>query len=317
MKKILITGGIGYVGGRIIQHLLMVNPGITIDISSRREVDVNKIFNSDRVFLINSEELRDPGAPLRYVYDAIVHLAATNEIDAVVNTPESIQVNILNSYILLQKAIAKSIKRFLYFSTAHIYGSPLKGIISEEVCPKPMHPYAITHKAFEDFLWAANQKQEIEGISVRLSNSFGPPAHAYVNRWTLLVNDLCRQAVTNKKIVLKSTGTQLRDFITLQDVSAAVEFLLNLDPVLLKDGIYNLGGNQVMSVFQMAEIIQQRAQLIFGVFIPIERTEKIQTESVLPFEYISKKLADNGFKWGNNSLIEIDATLKFCNEHFN
>lgn len=314
--RILITGGLGYVGGRIVSHLLSTNAELKIDISSRRKVDVQEIFNSNRVFLIEAENLFDDQFPLQNEYDAVIHLAATNETDALLNTAESIIVNIYNSQILLQKAITNKVKRFIYFSTAHVYGAPLKGVIHEEVCPKPIHPYAITHKAFEDFIWAAHQKNEIEGVIVRLSNSFGAPVMPDVNRWTLLVNDLCRQAVMQKKLVLKSSGKQQRDFITLEDVAAATEHLLKIPHQLLGDAVFNLGGNSVYSIYEMAKMIQERAVYKLKMDIPIERPAVDETETVLPLDFQSKKMASTGFTWKNNTVAEIDALLEFCLKHF-
>lgn len=316
MKKILVTGGLGYVGGRMVQHLLMADPEISIDISSRRKADVNTIFNTDRVSLVDTEELNSTDISLSYNYAAIVHLAAANEIDAVQNTAQSIEVNILNSYILLQKAIAASVQRFIYFSTAHVYGSPLQGIISEEIWPKPLHPYAITHKGFEDFLWAAHQKKEIEGIIIRLSNSFGAPFTVDVNRWTLLVNDLCRQGVINRKMILKSSGTQLRDFVTLNDVSRALHHLLLVPGDKLGDGIFNLGGNYAVSVYDMAVLIRDRFSQQFHMNIPIERPEPAASEVIQPFAYQSNRLAASGFKWTNDIHNEIDHLILFCIKHF-
>jgi len=72
--------------------------------------------------------------------------------------------------------------------------------------PRPVHPYAITHHAAEDFVLAAHDEKRLMGYVIRLSNGFGAPAHAGVDRWTLLVNDLCRQAVQTRQLILRSAG---------------------------------------------------------------------------------------------------------------
>ena len=120
----------------------------------------------------------------------------------------------------------KSVERFIYFSTAHIYGAPLEGTITEKSLPSPVHPYAITHRAAEDYVIAAAKQKRIQGTVLRLSNSFGAPVSPHVNRWTLLANDLCRQAVEKGTITLRSNGCQYRDFICLTDVEEVMAKML-------------------------------------------------------------------------------------------
>lgn len=315
MNKILITGGLGYVGGRLVSYILE-NTDAEILVSSRRVTNMAEIFNSDRVIFQSTADLIDFTIDLPEGVDSIIHLSSTNELQSLSNPVDSIEVNIRDSYILLQKAIKKNVKRFVYMSTAHVYGSPLVGHITEESCPKPLHPYSITHKAFEDFLWAAHDKKEIEAVIIRLSNSYGAPAFPDTNRWTLLVNDLCKQAITNKQLVIKSSGLQLRDFVTLTDVCRAVHHLLFLPTYKLKDGVFNLGGNHVISVLDMAILIRERFEDEFNMSLQISRLNFSGEDVIRPFEYCSIRLADSGFVWEQNTNREIDELINFCFKNF-
>ncbi|MFT4802871.1 MAG: UDP-glucose 4-epimerase [Psychroserpens sp.] len=315
MNSILVTGGLGYVGGRIVKYLL-ANSNAEIVVSSRRKVDVSAIFGSNRVKFCRANTLTDVSLHLPDEIDTIIHLAATNEIQAAADPIDSIQINVCDSYVLLQKAIRQKVKRFVYFSTAHVYCSPLEGDITEKFCPRPLHPYAITHKGFEDFLWAAHQKKEMEAVIIRLSNSYGTPILPAVNRWTLLVNDLCRQAVTNKQMLLTSSGLQLRDFVTLTDVCRAVHHLMELPVSKLGDGVFNLGGNHVVSVFEMANLIQQRFIEEFNMPVKLIRSDPDEKEQVAPLRYYSNRLAESGFVWEKNINKELDELIHFCLQHF-
>jgi len=316
MNRVLLTGGLGYVGGRLVNYLL-ANSNADIFVSSRRQVDVATIFGNRRVKLYSADILKDASMRLPEAIDAIIHLAATNELDAADDPANSILVNVHESYILLEKAIKQNVKRFVYFSTAHVYGSPLQGLITEELCPKPIHPYAITHKGFEDFLWAANHKKEIEGVIIRLSNSFGAPFFPDVNRWSLLVNDLCRQAVTSKQMTLKSSGIQVRDFVTLTDVCKAVQHLLAIPSQSLYDGVFNLGGNHVISVFDMAALIQKRLNEQFNQSVSIIKSDSTSDEQpILPLQFSSIRLESTGFVREGDVEDELDQLIKFCIHHF-
>jgi len=190
-------------------------------------------------------------------------------------------------------------------------GSPLQGSIDETTLPRPTHPYAITHKVAEDSVLAAHDRKQIEGVVIRLSNGFGAPVTPDVDRWTLLVNDLCRQAVTTGELRLNSSGAQLRDFVTLSDVAGAVNHVLQLHTDQLADGLFNLGGGGVMSILEMTERVAARWQVLTGREIAIVRPAG---DSVSPpkLNYRCDKLAATGFRLTSQFDLEIDDTLKLC-----
>jgi UDP-glucose 4-epimerase len=208
------------------------------------------------------------------------------------------------------------VRRFIYFSTAHIYGAPLVGAISEQTVPRPIHPYAITHKVAEDFVLAALDQGKIDGIVLRLSNGFGAPVAAEVNRWTLVVNDLCRQAVSTGKLVLRSNGLQQRDFITLQDTARCVAHFIALPKADCGDGLFNLGGECSRSIYAITQMVAARCQVVLGFTPAIERIEPQPGEQGLELEYSIAKLKASGFSLHNRYEDEIDATLVLCQKAF-
>ena len=114
-------------------------------------------------------------------------------------------------------SVAAKVKTFIYLSTAHVYGHPLSGSITETTTPNNQHPYATSHLAGEKALLFASGGGEIDGIVLRLSNIYGVPTHKNVDCWMLLVNDLCKQVVTTQRLVLRSSGAQRRNFLTMND----------------------------------------------------------------------------------------------------
>ncbi len=316
-KKILITGGLGYVGGRIVKALLDTGEFI-IYIATRKNTIEGFFEKNELLKIINSKEVFSFDHSFEHTFECIIHLAAFNEIDCVKHPVEAAEFNIISSLILLQKAIQSKSKHFIYFSTAHVYGSPLQGKIDENVLPRPVHPYSITHKAFEDYLLAARDKNEINGIVFRLSNSFGVPINKDVNRWTLLINDLCKQAALGNQLKLNSSGLQQRDFITLTDVVNAVLFIINLNKEETKDGLFNLGGNYTKSIIEITNLVSERAQIILKkeMQIVLPAIKETPTENLKPLQFSSEKLKSIGFKWTNDINEEIDHLLVFCNEQF-
>lgn len=311
--KVLLTGGLGYVGGRVA--LALNEAGHVVRCGTRHAgLSAPVWFPNMQMTHLDWGSLESLGLACQGV-DCVVHLAAMNEVESATDPVGALEMNGVASLRLLEAAKAVGVRRFIYFSTAHVYGAPLQGDIDETTLPRPVHPYAITHKVAEDFVLAAHDRKQIEGVVIRLSNGFGAPVTPDVDRWTLLVNDLCRQAATTGELRLNSAGTQLRDFLTLGDVARAVDHLLRLDAGQLADGLFNLGSGKAMSILEMTERIAARWQVLTGRDIAIVRPVG---DGVLPpaLNYHCEKLAATGFMLTSQVDREIDDTLQLCLQAF-
>lgn len=312
-NSVLLTGGLGYIGGRLAQALVADGYSLTCGTRSPDVQSPEWLPNVQMAHLdwSSTQSLIEACSGM----DSVIHLAAMNEIDSIKDPLGALQVNGLFSLRLLEAAKSAGVRRFIYFSTAHVYGSPLQGRITEMSLPRPIHPYAITHKVTEDFVLAAHDQKHLEGVVIRLSNGFGAPATPNINRWTLLVNDLCRQASASGELRLNSSGSQLRDFITLGDVTQAVIHLLQLDTPQLNDGLFNLGSGRSMSILGMAERVVARWSALTGDTISIIHP---MGEVIPPptLSYCCDKLAATGSLLTYQFDSEIDDTLKLCLKAF-
>jgi len=313
-STILVTGGLGYLGGRIAVAIVG-QTGCQVRLASRKPGPAPPWLPQAQTVAMDVLEPTSLAAALEGV-QTVVHLAAMNENECVVNPEQALRVNTLGTLHLLQAAIRAGVERFIYFSTAHVYGAPLVGQITEQTLPRPVHPYAITHRAAEDYVLAAHDQRHITGLVVRLSNGFGAPTHANVDRWTLLANDLCRQAAQTRKLALRSSGLQQRDFITLHDVGRAVCHLLVLPRIACGDGLFNLGGGASMTVWAIAQRIAARCKATLGFAPAILRPEPSAAEAELELYYDSGKLKRTGFGLTGDIDLEIDATLQLCAQAF-
>ena len=312
---VLVTGGFGYIGGRVAQQLAH-DAGFAVRLTTRRSGATSpQWLPQAQVAVAALDDDAALDAACRGV-SSIVHLAALNEHDCAADPQRALQINGLGTLKLLQAAQRAGGRRFVYFSTAHVYGAPLTGTITESALPRPGHPYAITHHVAEDFVLAARDRGALEGIVVRMSNGFGAPAHANINRWTLIVNDLCRQAVIDRELVLQTSGMQLRDFITLGDAARAVEHLLRLPAQDCADGLFNLGGENVHSMAALAERIVARCEQVLGFRPALRRPPPQAGEHALPLDYRIDKLKRTGFALRGDMDGEIDATLRLCRSAF-
>lgn len=313
-SKILLTGGFGYIGARVAQSLAK-QTDMKIYLGSRiLRPSPNWLKSATPVVLSwdSTDCLRDSCAGM----STIIHLAAMNEVDCLSDPIKALEINTVSTARLVEAAKQENVKKLIYISTAHIYGSKLAGRIDENFLPKPISCYAISHRAAEDIVLAAGHDSSLVGIVARLSNGFGVPADYSVNRWSLLVNDLCKQAVINRRLVLKTSGEQRRDFITLTDASAAISHLSHLPLELVGDGIFNVGGAWAPTILEMAELVSQRSNAILGYAPSIHKLMEDHNRHGDLLDYRIDKLIKTGFKISGDRIAEIDATLNFCSKLF-
>jgi len=309
MRRILITGGFGYVGGRLSQFLSS-RTDYEIVLGSRQQFEPPNWLRQAGV--VRTEW--DSPSGLQKICEgvnAVVHVAGMNAQDSAADPVAALEFNGAATGRLLQAAIRQGVKRFIYLSTAHVYGSPLLGVITEEACPISLHPYATSHRAGEDIVRAAHQRCEIEGIVIRLSNAFGTPAHKDANCWTLLVNDLCRQAVMTQCMVLRSSGSQRRDFITLTDTCRAIRHLLELANDKLGDGLFNVGGAWSPTIWELSLALREFAIQKLHKAVQISRLPGEQ-EDAPSADFCINKLLQTGFSLSANHKAEVDLLLDFC-----
>jgi UDP-glucose 4-epimerase len=312
-RRILIAGGLGYVGGRVAQALVD-QPGVQLRLGLRHPPTSPPPWFS-RVECVPLDLLAGDTleAACRGVQE-VINLAAMNEIQSAADPEQALRVNGAGTLKLLQAAQAAGALRFIYFSTAHVYGTPLAGIITERSLTRPVHPYAITHRVAEDFVLAARDRGLIGGLVMRLSNGIGPPAYSGVDRWTLVVNDLCRQAVLTGKLKLRTSGLQWRDFIALTDVARAILHFQGLADPAWADGLFNLGAGRSWRILDLAQEIARRCQAELGFTPTLDRPEAAVSEDFPPLDYRIDKLTATGFRPRNDFVAEIDATLRFCRD---
>lgn len=311
MKKVLVTGGFGYLGGRISQALQ--KSGFQVILGSRFDRPSPSWLPTAQVFKLDYESQ----ISLPQDISSIVHLTAANENVSLQDPQQALIATSLYTLKLLQASEEINLERFVYMSTAHVYGAPLVGHITEDTLPRPIHPYAITHKTAEDFVLASHAQKKLDGVVLRLSNAFGAPADPKVDRWTLLVNDLCKQAATIKKLQMRSSGAQHRDFISMLDVCNAVTHVLNLPSSGLTDGLFNLGGGQSNSARSVAQLVVEGCEKVlnFKPLLAFPESASIEPDGK-HVDYDINKFMNTGFQLKGSMKQEIEETLLFCSKHF-
>jgi UDP-glucose 4-epimerase len=306
------VGGFGNLGGRIAAHLSQFQDHQIVLASRKKQAAPLWAKEAQTIQLDVTDPTTFSNIPKSV--NCIVQLAATNDVDSAQNPELARSVTTEGTASLLNAAIHNGIERFVYFSTAHVYGAPLQGTFIESSPTHAVHPYATTHLEAESVVAAAHDNGDIHGIRVRLSNGFGRPMAYEAADWRTLTSDLCRQAVVEKRMEMRTDGLQERNFITKTDIARAVQHLISLPTSLISDGLFNLGGSQSQTLLAMATTIQERAQSKYSTEIPLHRPEPA-TADIQHLNFDIHKLLNTGFSLTEDTLGEIDDFLDMIELH--
>jgi UDP-glucose 4-epimerase len=311
--KILITGGLGYIGGRLSLHLS--KNGHEIVIGTRKNSKPPSWLPTAKMVMMDWDSDESLNKACLDI-DLVIHAAGMNADDCKLNPVASLNFTRNATSKILTAAVNNGVKTFFYLSTAHVYSSPLQGLIDENTIPANPHPYATSHLEGEKHAREAKDKGLINSTILRLSNTYGAPISPEVNCWKLLVNDLCMQATTSKQLKLSTSGTAQRNFITLSDVCNIIKELIYKSESQILPLALNIGNTYSSTVYQMAVLVQYRCQVILG-FKPdilVNSDNSSQENSAFAFKSLYSNLFENEIK--NNSNSEMDELIIFCKKHF-
>jgi UDP-glucose 4-epimerase len=312
--RVLITGGFGFVGARLGVHLH--HQGHQVVLASRTESCPPDWLPEAHVVRIDWHDSGSLESSCRGV-DVVVHASGMNAQDCASDPVDALEVNGVATARLVAAAAKAEVNRFVYLSTAHVYDSPLSGEVTENSCPRNLHPYATSHRAGEDAVLYLAQQGKIDGVVVRLSNAFGRPVHPQTNCWTLLVNDLCREAVQNGFLLLRSSGRQLRDFVPLSDVCLLLEGIVTRVVEGAAERLHNLGAARSLSVMEMATKIQERCAIMLGDKPEIRMpADTAASETLAPLSFSCRNLGGDAAAFDRRVCAEIDALLLACRDWY-
>ncbi|MDV6168391.1 NAD(P)-dependent oxidoreductase [Flavobacterium sp. DG1-102-2] len=253
-QKILVTGGGGYIGSRMCQYLAMQGHRIT---ALCHNPPYNELWSS-KLEKVVIGDVTDEGLIKELAqdgYDTVIHLVSLDHHQSNGGAPSVVsRINITPVWSFLDIFAKHNLGKFIYFSTMQVYGPVGSGSINESNTPNTKSPYGLTHHIGEIICDYYNRNSEIECITVRLSNSYGAPVFSDNNCWWLVINDLCKMAFTEKKIVLQSDGSPLRDFIHGWDVCAAVQAIIETGEHY---SVYNVSSGITLSIMEIAEKVKQ------------------------------------------------------------
>ena len=219
--------------------------------------------------------------------------------------------------MIVEAAITNRVRRFIYLSTAHVYRSPMIGDIDETTPTTNLHPYATSKLAGEKVVLYAKQIGKIQGVVLRLSNGSGHPVFPDTECWHLILNDLCRQAIEKKELILYSENYIERNFIPMSNVCLGIGHFLHLSKSHLNCSPFNLCSKKSHSLQQIAQMVAARCKNKLGYTPELNSfNQDMETNFNRRLHLCTKKTEKTGLTLRQNIEQEIDDTLLFCETYF-
>ena len=263
-QKVLVVGASGYLGALISAQL--GSQGHCVMGWGRRKSAVSMFLEYGNIVyhtgdLVAEDTLR---AMIDVRPDAVIYCASLNQSDSERHPEHALRVNVGPVSRLLEKlaSTATNPTRFIYLSTAHVY-ERLAGSIDENSPTGPRSTYGLTHLMCEQLLQGYADVGLIQLNILRISNGYGPPLDLEQDCWTLAVNDFCRSAVVDQKIILRSDGLAERDFVFVGDILNAVTTLACSGQTTV-DRVYNVGSGHTLSILDLAKTVAERYRAFSG-----------------------------------------------------
>ena len=254
-KKILVTGGCGFIGSNFVRYMLKTYADVQIinldsltyagNLDNLKEIEQDKRYS----FIKGDITERNDVEPALKNADSVVHFAAESHVDRSIEKAEVfIKTNVIGTHVLLECAKEHDIAKFIHVSTDEVYGSLGKdGYFTEETPIAANSPYSAS-KAGSDLLARAYYKTYgFPVIITRCSNNYGP--HQFPEKLIPLM--IC-QAREDKPLPVYGDGMNVRDWLYVEDHCAAVDRVLQRGE---PGEVYNIGGNNEWHNIDIVKLI--------------------------------------------------------------
>jgi dTDP-glucose 4,6-dehydratase len=237
--KIIVTGGLGFIGSRFVNLCLMKGHDIKVVDKLTYAADLNRITPSwrDRLEIIE-KDIKDITVVDLGDYDFIVNFAAESHVDnSIEDGSPFIKSNVEGTFNLIECARKnKSLKKFIQISTDEVYGDVLEGESDENHPLNPSSYYSATKTASDLLVKSASRTYGLPYIITRTCNNYGPGQHS-----EKFLPTIVRSINEGKEIPVYGDGLQVREWIYVDDNVNCIYQLMTTDVV---NSVYNIGSGE-------------------------------------------------------------------------
>ena len=307
--NIVITGGSGLIAGRLANSL---SKNHTITLLSKK--NISNFFNHPNIIVKKYKNISE----LTEIFvnqDAIIYTSGPNFADCKNNYLVQKYIKETDDVIKIL-AENKTVEKFLFLSSIRVISDDCEGLITEESACNPTSNYGRLKNTIEKNLINLNKIDGLSRIILRITNGYGFPAHKLSDCWSLVVMDICKQAVINKKIELRSDGQVYKDFIPISTITNTIENIItdeNLKPI----EIFNVSSGISVKVIDLINKIKKILEQKLSCNLEIQINETNKGKSIPKILSVDNtKIVDRGYMSYIDNDCEINHLIDYCMKNF-
>ena len=247
--KVLVTGGAGFIGSQLVDRLIKEGHQVMIldDFSTGAKSFVHPDAHVQEVDIL--DWLKVEASFESFQPEAVFHLAAQIEIRSEFSDSRRYATDSMN---ILQWSQHYGVKRFIFSSSAAVYGDNRNLPIKETEPYAPTSAYGVAKMNFEQHLLSEHRHPAMRTVVLRYANVYGPRQGAVGEGGVVAI--FCKKLLTGEPLIIYGTGEQTRDFTFVDDVVESNVLALQS----AKDGVvYNVATAQETSVNELAQLLLQ------------------------------------------------------------
>lgn len=302
--RILVTGGLGFIGSHVVE--LLATQGHTIAI-----VDDLSTGTTNNLVHVNTPPLYvynilDDLTPIFQDFnpEIVIHLAAQISVRDSINNPlHDAQVNIMGTLNVAQTAAKFNCKRLIFASSGGtVYGDVQNDYAIESMIKHPLSPYGVSKLCAEQYLDYLRITHSLDTVILRLSNVYGPRQNPHGESGVIAI--FLDKLHRGEPITINGDGQQIRDFVYVTDVAHAIELALTTTSLV---PIFNIGTGIPTTITKLAsmtlKLFPPSQTICYG---PAKAGE--QRTSILDIEWARRSL-----QWA--PIVSLNKGLQLCLDH--
>ena len=288
MERIIVTGGLGFIGSNFIHQLLETRDDVTVTNVDYQglgsnEANLSDIRLNDHYRFVKADIAGSRTQSLVKNADFVVHFAAETHVDRSIANPEPfLKSNLIGTFNILEACRKNDVSKLIYISTDEVYGPASSESFSEQNSLSPSSPYSSTKAAGDLMAQAWNNTYDLPVVILRSTNNFGPYQHP-----EKLIPKIIIRSIMGRPIPLYGGGGQVRRWIYVRDFCAAIEAALEKG---VPGEAYNISAGNEYSNREVAERLLKQLGKPPDTIITVEDRPGHDTRYSVTSEKASKEL---------------------------